>query len=108
MERRKGAGSVAQSEESENDIWHVYMVRCSDGTLYTGITNNLEKRVEAHNSEKDGARYTRSRRPVKLVYAELVCSRSSAAKLEYQLKKLPLAKKKEFLEDRGQGFGGKE
>jgi putative endonuclease len=108
MERRKGAGAVAQSEEPENDIWHVYMVRCSDGTLYTGITNNLEKRVEAHNSEKDGARYTRSRRPVKLVYAEQVCSRSSAAKLEYQLKKLPLAKKKEFLEDRGQGFVGKE
>jgi len=108
MERRKGAGSVAQSEEPENDIWHVYMVRCSDGTLYTGITNNLEKRIEAHNSEKDGARYTRSRRPVKLVYAEQAGSRSAAAKLEYQLKKLPLSKKKEFVEDGSQGVGGKE
>ncbi len=40
-------------------IWHVYMVRCSDWTLYTGITNDLEKRIEAHNSGKEGARYTR-------------------------------------------------
>jgi putative endonuclease len=71
------------------------MVRCSDGTLYTGITNNLEKRIEAHNSGKDGARYTRSRRPVKLVYAEAAESRSAAARLEYQLKRLPPAKKKE-------------
>ena len=108
MERIKGAGAGAQNEEPENDIWHVYMVRCSDGTLYTGITNNLEKRIEAHNSEKDGARYTRSRRPVKLVYAEQAGSRSAAAKLEYQLKKLPLSKKKEFVEDERQGVGGKD
>ena len=108
MERIKGAGAGAQNEEPENDIWHVYMVRCSDGTLYTGITNNLEKRIEAHNSEKDGARYTRSRRPVKLVYAEQAGSRSAAAKLEYQLKKLPLSKKKEFVEDDRQGVGCKD
>jgi putative endonuclease len=108
MERIKGAGAGAQSEKPEDDIWYVYMVRCSDGTLYTGITNNLEKRIEAHNSEKDGARYTRSRRPVKLVYAEQAGSRSAAAKLEYQLKKLPLSKKKEFVEDERQGVGGKD
>ena len=52
----------------DKDIWYVYMVRCSDETLYTGITNDLEKRIEAHNSGKNGARYTRSRGPVKLVY----------------------------------------
>ena len=80
-----------------SDIWYVYMVRCSDGTLYTGITTNLEKRIEAHNTGKDGARYTRSRRPVKLVYSEEVASRSAAAKLEYQLKKLPLLKKKRLV-----------
>jgi putative endonuclease len=74
------------------------MVRCSDGTLYTGITNNLEKRIEAHNSEKDGARYTRSRRPVVLVYFEQAGSRAAAARLEYQLKKLPLSKKKGLVE----------
>lgn len=78
----------------DSDIWHVYMVRCSDGTLYTGITNDLEKRIEAHNSGKEGARYTRSRRPVKLVYAEQAGSKSAAARLEYQIKKLPRSKKK--------------
>ena len=89
-----------------SDIWHIYMVRCSDGTLYTGITNDLKKRIEAHNSGKEGARYTRSRRPVKLVYSEQVESKSAAAKLEYQLKKLPRLKKKELVEDRVQGVEG--
>ena len=76
-----------------SDIWFVYMVRCSDGTLYTGITNGLEKRIKAHNSGKDGARYTRSRRPVKLVYSEEVESKSAASRLEYTIKKLPRLKK---------------
>jgi len=78
---------------NEADTWYVYMVRCSDGTLYTGIAKDLEKRIAAHNSGKDGARYTRSRRPVALVYAEEVESRSAAARLEYRIKRLPLAKK---------------
>lgn len=73
--------------------WYVYMVRCSDGTLYTGITNNLEKRVAAHNSGPNGARYTRSRRPVELVFAEQAGSKSNAAKREYQIRRLPRAKK---------------
>ena len=84
----------------ENNIWRVYMVRCSDGTLYTGITKDLEKRIEAHNSGKDGARYTRSRRPVTLVYSEQVESKSAAAKLEYQLKKLPRLKKIRLIKDK--------
>ena len=79
------------------DIWHVYMVRCSDGTLYTGIAKDLEKRIEAHNSGKDGARYTRSRRPVKLVYSEEAGSKSTAAKLEYKIKQMPRAKKMEMI-----------
>ena len=83
-----------------SDIWHIYMVRCSDGTLYTGITNDLNKRIEAHNSGKEGARYTRSRRPVKLVYSEQVESKSAAAKLEYQLKKLPRLKKIRLIKDK--------
>jgi len=83
----------------DSDIWHVYMVRCSDGTLYTGIAKDLEKRIEAHNSGKDGARYTRSRRPVKLVYSEQAESKSAAASLEYQIKRLPRTKKKRMLED---------
>ena len=83
-----------------SDIWHVYMVRCSDGTLYTGITNDLEKRIEAHNSGKDGARYTRSRRPVTLVYSEQVESKSAAAKLEYQMKKLERTEKKKLINNK--------
>ena len=77
----------------DKDIWYVYMVRCNDGTLYTGITNDLEKRIEAHNSGKDGARYTRSRRPVKLVYSEEAGTKSAAAKLEYKIKKMTREKK---------------
>ena len=83
------------------DNWYVYMVRCSDGTLYTGITKDLEKRITAHNSGKDGARYTRSRRPVKLVYSEQVESRSAAARLEYQFKQLPLSKKEMLVDSSG-------
>ena len=82
----------------DKDIWYVYMVRCNDGTLYTGITNDLEKRIKAHNSGKDGARYTRSRRPVKLVYSEEAGSKSTAAKREYKIKKMTRVKKMELIE----------
>lgn len=82
----------------DSDIWYVYMVRCSDGTLYTGIAKDLEKRIEAHNSGKNGARYTRPRRPVKLVFAEEAGSRSAAARLEYRIKKLPLEMKNRLVE----------
>lgn len=73
------------------------MVRCSDGTLYTGVAKDLEKRIKAHNSGQDGARYTRSRRPVKLVYAERAGSRSEAARLEYRIKKMTRLKKLELV-----------
>lgn len=85
----------------ENDSWYVYMVRCSDGTLYTGIAKDLERRIEAHNSGKGGARYTRARRPVTLVYAEEVESRSAAAKLEYRYKRLSLARKELLVQSSG-------
>ena len=76
----------------DSNSWYVYIVRCSDGTLYTGITKDLKKRIGEHNSDKDGAKYTKPRRPVDLVYSEQVESRSAAAKLEYQFKRMPLAK----------------
>ncbi len=82
----------------KDDTWYVYMVRCNDGTLYTGMTNDLEKRIEAHNSGKTGARYTRSRRPVKLVYSVEAESKSAAAMLEYQMKKMHLSRKKKLIE----------
>ena len=50
--------------------WYVYIVRCNDGTLYTGITKDLERRLAEHNSPKGGAKYTRTRKPVTLVYFE--------------------------------------
>jgi putative endonuclease len=67
--------------------WFVYIVRCRDGTLYTGCTNNLAKRLEAHNSGR-GARYTRSRRPVEFALVRRVKDRSRALRVEAQLKKL--------------------
>jgi putative endonuclease len=80
-----------------NDHWNVYMVLCRDGTLYTGIARSLGKRIDEHNSRERGARYTRSRRPVELVYSEQVPSRSEALKREYEIKKLPRAKKKQLI-----------
>jgi putative endonuclease len=68
--------------------WLVYMLECSDKTLYTGITNNLEKRLQQHNSGQEGAKYTRARRPVKCVYEEKQKNRSEATKREMEIKKL--------------------
>lgn len=84
------------------DIWFVYMVRCSDGTLYTGITKDLEKRIATHNSGKNGARYTRSRRPVRLVYSEQAESKAAAARLEFQIKKLKRSKKNNLINTEGE------
>ena len=70
-------------------MWFVYILICSDSTLYTGITNNLEKRISTHNSgNKQSAKYTRSRLPVKLVYSSPFPDKSSAAKEEYRIKQL--------------------
>jgi len=63
------------------------MVQCADGTLYTGIATGLERRIEEHNSSDKGAKYTRARRPVILVYREEHPDRSSASKREYEIKK---------------------
>ena len=69
-------------------MWFVYILECADGTLYTGITTDLERRVKEHNTSPKGAKYTRNRRPVKLVYNEEAEDKSSASKREYQIKKL--------------------
>ena len=74
--------------------WRVYMVRCADGTLYTGVATDVTRRVAEHNGKgKTGARYTRTRRPVKLVYQELAANRSDACKREYRIKQLTRAEK---------------
>ena len=68
-------------------MYYVYIVQCSDNTLYTGIATELERRVKEHNESAKGAKYTRVRRPVKLVYSEKYPDRSSASKREYAIKK---------------------
>ena len=68
--------------------WKVYIVECADGTYYTGITTNTERRLLEHNYSFKSAKYTRSRRPVRLVYEETVASRSEASKREYSIKKM--------------------
>lgn len=69
--------------------WHVYVVRCADGTLYTGVALDVPLRVAQHNGvSKRGARYTRGRRPVQLVYQESAASRAAACKREYRIKQL--------------------
>lgn len=73
---------------------YVYILKCNDGSLYTGWTNNLEKRIEAHSNGK-GAKYTKVRLPVKLVYFEKFDNKISAMKREYAIKQL---KRKEKLE----------
>ncbi|MBL4620778.1 MAG: GIY-YIG nuclease family protein [Immundisolibacteraceae bacterium] len=77
--------------------WWVYMVRCADDTLYTGITTDLNRRLAEHNAGPAGARYTRARRPVELVYQQPCDDRSSASKHEYQIKKLTLSGKTKLI-----------
>lgn len=76
----------------ENRSWVVYLVRCSDDSLYCGTTNNLESRLAAHNSGR-GAKYTRSRNPVELVAASFAMTKSDALKLEYRVKQAPASNK---------------
>ena len=75
-----------------NKKWLVYLVRCSDGSFYCGISNDLKNRLIEHNSGR-GAKYTRSRRPVELVGISNEMTKSEALKLEHRIKQLPAAKK---------------
>ncbi|MDK9708600.1 MAG: GIY-YIG nuclease family protein [Desulforhopalus sp.] len=76
-----------------SEPWVVYIVRCKDGSYYTGITTDLARRIVEHNSPKGGAKYTRPRRPVELVYSEPAASRAVAARREHQVKKMPFTRK---------------
>jgi len=76
---------------------YVYILRCADNTLYTGITNDLEKRVDDHNLSLSGAKYTRHRRPVKLVWTEQSENRSEASKREIIVKKMTRKEKETLL-----------
>ena len=71
-----------------NSSWYIYIVECCDGSFYTGITTDIDRRVLEHNFSFKAAKYTRSRRPVRLVYKESVSNRSEASKREYSIKRL--------------------
>ncbi len=76
---------------------YTYILECSDHSLYTGWTNNLEKRIQAHNTGT-AAKYTRSRRPVELVYYEIFSSKEEAMKREYAIKQLSVIQKRKLLD----------
>jgi putative endonuclease len=85
------------SKKNQNN-WLIYILECEDGSLYCGITNNLEKRLKQHKGEiKGGARYTRSHWPCKLVYKEKSASRSEASQREAIIKKMSKDKKQALI-----------
>lgn len=86
MKKKKGA-----------EKHYVYIALCSDGTFYTGYTNNLRKREDIHNKGK-GSKYTRSRLPVRFIYAETFTIKESALKREYEMKQMTRIKKMELIE----------
>jgi putative endonuclease len=79
-------------KSKNKNTWTCYLLQCSDQTLYCGITNDLEKRLAAHNAG-EGAKYTRGRTPVKLLYSEPCSDKSTALKREMQIKQMPRSKK---------------
>jgi putative endonuclease len=84
--------------------WFVYIVRCRDGSLYTGATNDVTRRVKAHSDGK-GARYTRSRRPVSLVWSRRTRDKRAALRLEHRIKQLARAEKLALVRARKAGDG---
>ena len=79
---------------TQGAVWWVYLLRCADDSLYTGITTNLDRRLAEHNGDGPaGARYTRSRRPVQLAWCEAAASRSEASQREAAIKRLDRARK---------------
>ena len=79
--------------------YFIYIVKCSDDTLYTGITTDIQRRIKEHNSSDKGAKYTKVRRPVSLVYTEECEDRSSASKREYEIKHFSRKEKLDLLEN---------
>lgn len=75
------------------NAWHVYILRCADGTLYTGIATDPVRRCAEHNGAGPGARYTRGRRPVELIYTEEAADRSAAGRREAAIKRLSRSEK---------------
>lgn len=85
-------------EENEH---YLYVVSCKDDSLYAGYTNNLDKRIKLHNEGK-GAKYTRGRGPVKLVFSKKYATKSEALKAEYAFKQLNRSGKQQYIREQGQ------
>lgn len=86
---------------------YTYILRCSDGSFYTGWTNNLEKRLDSHNEGK-GAKYTRARRPVELAYYEVFNTKEEAMRREWQIKRMTRKRKILLIEQQTDGIKTKE
>lgn len=78
--------------------WYVYILRCGDGTLYTGVTSDIPRRLAAHRAGK-GAKYTRGRGPLELVYQEKLPNKSAALRREYQIKRLTRQEKEQLIQE---------
>ena len=89
--------TTVTSNSDMDKPWFFYVVLCSDGSLYAGITTDVRRRVKQHNKGSKGSKYTRSRRPVELVHEEPTASRVSAPKIECRFKSLPKSKKESYI-----------
>jgi putative endonuclease len=96
---------MKQSLTKKKMGWSLYVLKCKDGTYYTGITNDLSRRVQQHN-EGTASRYTRSRRPVKVIFQEPCRGKSSALKKEYAVKSLTRKMKVEYIRAKKTGARG--
>lgn len=81
----------------QNQKWYTYMIRCSDNSLYTGVTTNIERRFKEHQESKKGSKYARAKIPLRVVYQETHPNRSEAQIREAQLKKLTKAEKEKLV-----------
>ncbi|MFV2003946.1 MAG: GIY-YIG nuclease family protein [Gammaproteobacteria bacterium] len=94
----KSVEARTEPSHNESEPWFVYILRCADNSLYTGVTLDVNKRLDQHNGvDKKGAKYTQARRPVELVYQETSSSRSDACKREYAIKSLSKSEKESLI-----------
>ena len=99
QQKEKAASKRRGKAKQKKEEWFLYILRCFDGSLYTGITKNLEKRFKMHNAGR-ASRYTRTRRPVELLYQEVCRSRTQALVRECIIKSLPKDKKEDLVQNR--------
>ena len=94
--RRMLKGMQAKSKRKSKETWHLYILQCSDGSFYTGITKDIERRLKEHNQGR-ASRYTRARRPVRLLYQETCLDRTAALVRECKVKSLSRKAKEELV-----------